>query len=54
VADDYCWCGSRLVECARCDGKGWVYIGFFHGEENPCKTCNGTGKLCPKHGNNYS
>ena len=41
----------------QCKGEGMIYVSggvFSSGSKKQCKNCNGTGKLCPKHGNNYS
>lgn len=56
MGDEYCKkCKSKLTTCAKCKGKGVVVEGdFFSGySEKPCPVCKGTGKLCPKHGNDW-
>ncbi len=56
MSDDYCKkCKSKLTICPTCKGKGTVYKGsLMSGSgDKPCPNCNGTGKLCPKHGNNW-
>ncbi len=57
MADEYCRkCKSRLTTCPTCKGKGTVLkdLGLLSGTgERPCKNCNGTGKLCPKHGSDW-
>lgn len=32
------------IECPDCCGKG-KYIGFLLEKEDPCETCNGSGKI---------
>jgi DnaJ-class molecular chaperone len=55
MASDHCRkCSSKLVDCAKCKGKGTVYqSGILTHSEKTCTVCNGTGQLCPKHGNDY-
>jgi DnaJ-class molecular chaperone len=57
MAEEYCRrCKSKLTKCPTCEGKGIVreYRGFLSSSaEKQCKNCNGTGKLCPKHGNDW-
>lgn len=57
MADEYCMkCKSRLTTCPTCKGKGTVLkdLGLVPGTgERPCKNCDGTGKLCPKHGSDW-
>ena len=56
MGDEYCKkCKSKLTTCAKCQGKGVVYEGdfIFGYSEKPCPVCKGTGKICPKHGNDW-
>lgn len=55
MGDEYCRkCKSKLATCPTCKGKGMTYQGGILGGSNkPCPNCKGTGKLCPKHGNNW-
>ena len=54
----YCkQCQSALQQCATCKGEGKTYESgglFSGGGYVPCKTCGGSGKVCPAHGNRYS
>jgi len=45
-------CKSELIDCPRCKGRGRVGGGVLTSSYT-CKHCNGTGKLCPKHGTNF-
>lgn len=55
--DKYCRkCRERLTECPTCKGKGMMFKpgGFFtSSKEEPCPNCNGTGKLCARHGRDW-
>ena len=56
MGENYCSkCQKKLVICPTCKGKGVVYksTGILSGSNKQCENCNGTGKLCPKHGNDY-
>ncbi len=56
MSSEYCKkCQAKLVTCPTCKGKGTTYQGgLLLGSSNkPCPNCKGTGKLCPKHGNNW-
>lgn len=58
-SENYCKkCGSySLRDCPQCKGEGMIYVSggvLSSGSKKQCKNCNGSGKLCPKHGNNYS
>lgn len=53
MADKYCRkCKSKLTKCPKCKGKGTTSQGSVLSgySQKPCPNCNGTGKLCPKHG----
>lgn len=55
MGDEYCKkCKSKLATCPTCKGKGMTYQGGILGGSNKsCPNCKGTGKLCPKHGNDW-
>lgn len=53
MSNEYCQkCHSRLATCPKCEGEGTTLQGgVFSGySERPCPNCNGTGKICPRHG----
>lgn len=51
MSDYCCKCKQHLSGCPTCKGKGMVLRSstFTHSNEQ-CPNCNGTGKVCPKHG----
>ncbi len=55
MGENYCSkCNAKLSTCPRCKGKGTIYVSsLLSGSEKPCPNCNGTGKICPKHGNDH-
>ena len=55
MGENYCGkCNKKLVTCPTCKGKGVVWKTYgLSGSNKQCENCNGTGKLCPQHGNNY-
>ncbi len=57
MANQYCQkCKSKLATCPTCGGKGTIKkdMGLFAGMKDvPCPNCNGTGKLCPRHGSDW-
>jgi DnaJ-class molecular chaperone len=47
-------CKSGLSTCPTCKGKGTTdQGGAFTVSHRLCPNCKGTGKLCPKHGNDW-
>lgn len=57
MGENYCChCQKPLVTCPTCKGKGmvWKQYGVMSsGRNEQCENCNGTGKLCPRHGSDH-
>ncbi|MBI3756150.1 MAG: hypothetical protein HY265_08330 [Deltaproteobacteria bacterium] len=53
MGENYCSnCHKELVTCPTCKGKGMAWNDLRKRNEQ-CENCNGTGKLCSKHGNDH-